>query len=421
VAAFFLLFPVVSLVVPASAVDVRTQLVSRYQGIDAIQGESSTFGKAMSGDGRFVVFSVDDDGLPGSDGTRDVYVRDRRRGRTRLVSRNSSGNPADGMSSDAIAISQNGDFVVFAVDADNLPGAPGLQEVYLRNLRTGKTRLVSKRSDGEFLDGPSDNPSVSAGGRVVAFNSQADNLPGNDSYADVYVHDRRSGKTKLVSKTSGGVPANETSDWPSSSADGSRVSFQSQADNLPGPDAFVNVFVRNLRTGTTRLVSKTSSGEHLDASAVASGGSMSANGGFVAFESDATNLPGGGNTTSDVYLHAIRTGKTRLVSKTSGGTPANGASDTPSVSGNGRFIGFESEGDNLPGAPGFTDVYIHDRRSGRTRLISRTTSGALGDEDSFYISISVDGRFAAFSSRADNFSARDDNDYLNVFARGPLR
>jgi Tol biopolymer transport system component len=390
--------------------------------VDTIQGNSSTFGgRAISGTGRFVVFSVDDDGLPGADGTRDIYVRDRKNGRTRLVSKNTAGDPAEGHSSDDPAISQNGRFVAFVVNADNLPGAPSQSEVYLRNLRAGWTRLMSKTSGGEVLDDEGNRPSVSASGRVVAFVSGATNLPGGDDHIDVFTHDRKTGKTKLVSKTSAGVPANEDSANPSLSADGSRCSFQSHADNLPGPDGITDVFVRNLRTGKTRLVSKTSSGEDLEAGSFAGGGAMGSNGDFVAFESDASNLPGSNGLTDLVYLHNLRSGNTRLVSKTSGGAPADQTSSTPSVSGNGRFVAFESDAENLPGEAVPIDVFVHDRKTGRTRLISRSTSGEPGEDDSFYVSISADGRFAAFTSRANNFSGGDDNDYSNVFVRGPLR
>jgi Tol biopolymer transport system component len=410
-----------SFVTPAFAA-VRTKLVSRHQNVDAIQGDSSTFGgRAISGTGRFVVFTVDDDNLPGSDGTRDVYVRDRRNGRTRLVSQNTAGDPAEGHSSDAIAISQNGRFVAFAVDADNFRGAMNQQDVYLRNLRAGWTRLMSKTSGGEFLTDESNRPAVSATGRVVAFNTHATNLPGNDDYISVYTHHYRSGRTKLVSKTSGGVPANGDSENPSLSADGRRCSFESAADNLPGPDGLKDVFVRNTNTGKTRLVSKTSGGEHLDDFSDSVGGSMSGNGRFVAFESRATNLPGDGNSTGDVYVHSLRKGTTRLVSKTSQGVPADTDSSDPSISGRGRFITFESDAENLPGEAVSVDVFIHDRRTGRTRLLSRATSGEAGGGDSFYVSISADGRFAAFTSRADNFSGVDDNDYSNIFVRGPLR
>jgi Tol biopolymer transport system component len=406
---------------PASAAGAQTQLVSRFQGVDAVHGSSSTFGHTLSGDGQVAVFTVDDDALPGTDGTRDVYVRDRSRGQTHLVSKNSAGAPAEGSSSDSVTISQDGRFVAFSVDADNLPGGIGTEDVYLRDLQTGKTLLVSKTSSGGVLDGDSNDPSISSAGRFVGFHSDADVLPGDDAVGNVYLRDRKTGITRLVSKSSTGDPATGESDLPSLSADGSKVSFQSQANNLPGPDDQARVFVHNFQTGTTRLVSKTSDGQVLDAGSLASIGSMSANGGFVVFESDATNLPGD-DTVTDVYLHDLATGTTRLMSKSSAGTPGDDGSFLPSVSGNGRFVAFESDAGNLGGgASGFIDVFIHDRETGSTRLISRATSGDAGDADSFYATVSADGRFVAFTSRSDNFSTSDDNDVSNAFVRGPLQ
>jgi TolB protein len=406
---------------PASAGGATTRLVSRYQGIDAVHGSCSTFGgRSISGDGRLVVFTVDDDALPGADGTRDVYVRDLVQGTTRLVSRNNAGTPAETDSSDAIAISASGRFVAFSSSAENLPGGVGTEDVFLRDLRAGTTQLVSKTSAGGVLDDDSDNPSVSAGGRFVTFSSSADALPGDDAVRNVYLRDRRSRITRLVSQTSAGVPANGDSDYSSVSGDGSRVSFQTHATNLPGPDSLPRVFVHNFSTGGTRLVSKTSGGAFLDSGSLATAGSMSADGQHVAFESDASNLPGRAGT-SDVYLHDLATGTTRLMSRTSAGLPADGDSSTPSVSSSGRYVAFESDAENLGGASGFIDVYLRDGQAEATRLISRATSGAIGNEDSFYVSVSADGRFAAFTSRSDNFSATDDNDVSNCFRRGPLQ
>jgi Tol biopolymer transport system component len=406
---------------PATAGGASTQLVSQFGGVDAVHGSCSTFGsRAISGDGRFVVFTVDDDALPGADATRDVYIRDLVKSTTRLVSKNSAGAPADADSSDAIAISASGRFVAFSSVAENLPGGEGTEDVFLRDLETGTTVLISKTTAGDELDDDSNDPSVSPGGRFVAFRSSADVLPGDDSVSNVYVRDRKAKTTELVSKTSADVPANGDSDYPSVSGDGSRISFQSSANNLPGTDDLNRVFVHNTGTGATRLVSKTSSGAFLDAPSAATAGSMSGNGRYVAFESDASNLPGGTDTL-DVYLHDVKTGITRLMSKTSAGVPGDSDSGAPvSVSSDGRYVAFESDADNLGGVPGFVDVFLHDNQGGDTRLISRATSGAIGKEDSFYAAVSANGRFVAFSSRSDNFSAVDDNDVTNCFVRGPL-
>jgi Tol biopolymer transport system component len=386
-----------------------------------VHGSCSTFGgRAISGDGRFVVFTVDDDALPGADGTRDVYVRDLSQGTTRLVSKDSAGVPADSDSSDSVALSASGRFVAFSTSADNFPGGAGTEDVFLRDLHAHTTVLVSTTSAEGVLDGDSNSPSVSQGGRFVAFSSSADVLAGDDGVISVYVRDLKMGTTRLVSKTSAGVPANGNSDDASLSGNGGSVSFQSNANNLPGPDDLARVFVHNLGTGVTRLVSKTSSGEFLDSGSFASGGSMSADGRHVAFESDASNLPGGTGTT-DVYLFDVTTATTRLMSKTSAGVPGDGSSDTPSVSSTGRYVAFESDSENLGGVSGFIDAFLHDSRGGSTRLISRATSGAIGQEDSFYASVSGDGRFVAFTSRSDNFSTLDDNAVSNCFRRGSLQ
>jgi Tol biopolymer transport system component len=166
-------------------------------------------------------------------------------------------------------------------------------------------------------------------------------------------------------------------------------------------------------------VGKTSGGEFLDGGSIGTLGSLSADGRYVVFESDATNLPGRDDV-ADVYRHDVQTGITRLISRTTAGAPADSDSDTASISANGRFVAFESNADNLGGAPGFKDVFLSDVQTGVTRLISRSTAGAKGNGDSFYASVSGDGRFVAFTSRSDNFSTLDDNAVSNCFVRGPL-
>lgn len=415
------LFLLMALAAPAGAAPVRTELVSRYQGIDMIEGNSSTFGgHVLSENGRFVVFTVNDDDLPGADGTRDVYVRDRARDRTRLVSRNPARDPAESSSDDAPSISDNGRFVAFSTSANNMPGADSTEDVFVLDLQTGRTRLVSKTSAGAPADGNSASPSMSANGRFVAFSSSANNLPGQDGIASVYVHDRKTGKTRLVSKTSGGTPANGDSRRPSLSADGQRVSFYSSASNLPGSMTYNDVFVWDMETKRLRLVSRTSSGDVLSNASFSTAGALSANGRFVAFESAAEELPGGTNSYYHIYVHDLATRRTRLVSKRPSGTPADDESNEAAISGGGRYVVFESRANNLGGDPDHINVFVHDRENGRTRLVSRATSGEAGDQDSFYPSISADGRFAGFTSRATNFSAADADLYSDVFVRGPL-
>jgi Tol biopolymer transport system component len=219
-----------------------------------------------------------------------------------------------------------------------------------------KTRLVSKTSGGTPANGDSFNPSISSSGRYVAFDSLATNLPGDDSVFDVFVHDRETGKTRLVSKRSDGTPANGGSFDPSISGSGRYVAFDSFATNLPGDDSFTDVFVHDRNTGKTRLVSKRSNGTPANGDSFDP--SISGSGRYVAFESNATNLPGD-DSFGDVFVHDRETGKTRLVSKRSNGTPANGDSFNPSISSSGRYVAFDSLATNLPGGGGQRRIYLH--------------------------------------------------------------
>ncbi len=237
-----------------------------------------------------------------------------------------------------------------------------------------KTRLISQTSGGAPAEGYNVAPSISTSGRYVAFQSDAANLPG-DLYTNIFVRDRKTGKTRLVSKTSAGDAATGNSADPSVSGSGRYVAFESFATNLPGAGMYSQLYVHDRKTGKTRLVSKTSTGEVID------GGStvpvLSRSGRYVAFESYGSNLPG--STFGDVYVHDRKTGKTRLVSKTSAGDPLDSAGLTPSISASGRYVGFASLATNLPAGGGSQQIYLHDRKTGKTRLVSKTSGGEPAD------------------------------------------
>jgi Tol biopolymer transport system component len=333
---------------------------------------------------------------------------------TKLASKTSSGVPANG-DSFAPAVSASGRYVAFESDADNLPGDDAVNNVYVHDRQTGNTRLASKATSGEPADGTSTYTSISANGRYVAFGSLADNLPGNDGNYDIFVHDRQTGRTRLASKTSEGVPAEGTAFGTDLSGNGRYVIFASNADNLPGEDAFNNVYVHDRQTGNTRLASKTSEGVPADGNSVAP--SISADGRYAAFHSDADNLPGD-DTVTDVFVHNRETGRTLLVSVTSGGTPSDGSSFAPSLSSTGRYVAFYSNAQNFPGNDAVADVFLHDRRSGRTKLVSQTTGGTPANGNSTGVDIAAGGGYVGFHSNADNLPGR--NAFVNVYLRGPL-
>jgi TolB protein len=410
----------------ASAGSPTTRVVSINS--DEFGADGSSADPSISANGRYIAFESDADNLSteDNDSYRNIFVHDRDTRATAAVSLTSGGAGGDSHSF-APAISANGRYVAFASHADNFSGRDeSLQvDVFVHDRTTRTTILVSRRPDGNGANGPSEAPSISANGRYIAFESDADNLStgDNNSYRNVFVYDRDTRKTVLVSRTSGGIGANDHSGSASISADGRYVAFRSAADNLSAADdnGVVNVFVHDREKKKTFLISRTSGGAAADGDSTHP--SISADGRVVAFRSLATNLSSADNdVVADVFAHDRETKKTTLVSRTSSGAGGDGVSYYPSVSANGRFVAFGSAADNLSTDDNnsFQNVFVHDRTTGATRLVSRTSSGIGADGLSYEPSISGNGRYVAFRSDADNLSGIDNNGVSNVFLHGPL-
>jgi Tol biopolymer transport system component len=188
-------------------------------------------------------FSRDPDLPHGNGSIEHVYVRDLKTGKVRLVDQTSGGEVGNDDGADA-AISGNGRYVAFASDATNLPGGEGnFTQAYLRDLRRGKTILVSQNSSGVPQEGDAEFPHSSGDGRYVAFRSNGGNLPSGDgSTEQIYVRDVRKAKTRLVSKNSGGDPADAIADGPSVSLDGAWILFETAATNFAGNQATSDIF-----------------------------------------------------------------------------------------------------------------------------------------------------------------------------------
>jgi Tol biopolymer transport system component len=293
----------------------------------------------------------------------------------------------------------------------------------------GDTTLVSRASGatGVVGNGPSAFPAISGDGRVVAFASLSSNLTADDRdrQGDVFVRDVVANATMLVSRASGvaGVKGNGNSDDAAISGDGSRVAFASRATNLTGSDRdrAPDVFVRDLRSKTTTLVSRAGGRAGPKANARASQPAISANGRFVAFISRASNLTSDDRDHRvDVFVRDLRAHTTILVNRASGpaGRKCRTAQPfaTPTVSADGRLVAFVCSG---PGRS--SQIFVRDLRLQTTTLISRADGieGAIGDSSSIAPAISADGRIVAFQSAATNLVADGLNtppDY-NVFVR----
>src|SRR6476661_9713641 len=342
------------------------------------------------------------------------------------VSVDSAGNQANGFSN-AYSISANGRFVAFQSQASNLvPGdTNNKNDIFVRDLLTNTTTRVSVDSAGNPGNSPSNYSAISADGRFVAFQSYASNLvPGDtNNKNDIFVRDLSTNTTTRASVDSAGFQGNSDSLLPSISADGRFVAFTSFASNrLPGDtNNRDNIFVRDLSTNTTTRVSVDSAGTPGNSDSFIS--AISADGRFVAFESQASNLvPGDTNNffnQAKIFVRDLSTNTTTRVSVNSAGIQGDENSFNPSISADGRFVAFTSRASNR--VPGDTnnkqDIFVRDLSTNTTTRVSVDSAGDRGQDDDalFGPLISADGRFVAFSSGASNLVPGDTNNATDVF------
>jgi len=386
---------------------------------------SSTF-SAVSQDGRYVAFDSSANNLIGldSNAASDIFVRDRRADTTRRVSIRSNGTQANG-ASQTPAMSNSGRFVAFSSSASNLvPGDTNATvDIFVHNRKTGKTTRVSTLSNGDEANGASSLPRISADGRFVSFESSANNLvPGDgNGTTDIFVKDRNTGRTRRVSLRSNGAQGNGPSTVADISPNGRYVTFQSTATNLVNGDtnATGDVFLHDRNNKKTKLASLGSAGQGTLQSLFPSVSSD----GQVAFASASSNLVGGDtNATFDIFVRNTRDNIIRRVSINTAGVQGNGQSPTawrPQISGQGRYVAFESNATNLVqnDTNGVSDVFVRDRKKDKTKRVSVRFDGSQGNNASFIPDITDNGRFIVFTSLATNLVVGDSNGTNDVFLR----
>jgi len=356
------------------------------------QGNGESHGQVISSDGRYVTYFSFSSNLVSGDlnGTWDVFVRDRVAGTTEMASVDAAGQEGD-LDSWEPSISADGRYVAFFSYAANLVSGDtnGDADIFVRDRLTGTTERVSVDSSGaQATGGDSQACSISGDGRFVAFLSGATNLvPGDtNGLADIFVRDRQGATTERVNVSSFGEQGNDNVAKPLSiSADGRFVAFWSRASNLVTGDTnnVFDVFVRDRQASMTERVSTSSGGAQGSGfSAVASVTAISADGRYVVFQSDSTNLvPGDTNNRSDVFLRDRQSGTTDRLNLGPGLAQANDASWGASLSPDGRYVAFVSEATNLVPADtdGHFDVFVRDRAGGPdfTSLCDAGVGGVL--------------------------------------------
>lgn len=386
---------------------------------------------AISGDGRWTAFaSLAEDLVPGDgNGVFDVFVHDSESGTTERASVSTAGAEADGPSGGVgnPGISADGRFVVFDSLATNLVAndTNGVRDVFVRDRLTGTTRRASVSSSGAQASAGSDDPAISADGRYVVFSSAASDLDPADTngFTDVFRHDLLTGATIIASLSSSGAAGFGVSAYADVSADGWFVTFANEGDTLAPGDAngTFDVYVRDTLTGTTTRVSVDDAGAA--ANGIAGGGvgavAISADGRFVAFDAEASNLVAGdANQTLDVFVHDRAAGTTVCASVATSGAPSNGGSFLPAISADGRYVAFASAGTDLAAGDtnGSADIFVRDLVLSTTTLATVGYLGGAANSATFWPSLSGDGRRVAFTSLASNLIP-DDADHWDAFVR----
>jgi Tol biopolymer transport system component len=378
-----------------------------------VEANSDTLLSSISGDGRYVVFVSSATNLVVGDTNsfQDVFLRDTLLDTTTRVSLKNDGSQLAG-GGYAAAISSDGRCVVFR------GGPSGLS---VRDLVAGTTEPVNLSSTGGVgLPQPSllyYPAAISGDGRYIAFPSAAPNLVSGDTNQadDIFFRDRVAGTTVRVSVSSSGAESNGDSSFVSMSADGRFIAFASLASNLVANDsnAWKDVFVHDRQLGTTECVSRDSHGHpaHLGGY----GASLSADGRFVAFVSRSRNLaPGDANNVDDVFVRDRWSGRTTLVSSNASGLALGGL--TASISPDGRFVAFESAGSLVScDTNALVDIYVKDRWTGAVQLASGALGGGQSNAGSTTPSLSHDGRRVVYSSAATNLVAGDTNGFRDIF------
>ncbi|MER5785854.1 hypothetical protein ABT104_29675 [Streptomyces mobaraensis] len=382
---------------PAHADPQGDDVVQVDLGLDGAQPDNWSEARGMSADGRYAVFTSMASNLVQGDTNRlyDIFVRDLRTGRTERVSLADDGGQLNGSSSQA-AISGDGRYVTFSSDAgDVLPGLPanGGYRVFVRDRRTGHTELVS-------VDGSATSPTISADGRYVAYT-----LDGRD----IHVTDRGKGTTRLVTAAADGSRADNSSADPVISADGTTIGFRSRATNLlprdqaptrqaptaapagskpPRPRPTFPFYVYDARTGRIQGASVDPAGVLRDAHPYANLSPDGRYAMFRAFEPNGTDEEG---SHVELYLRDLRDGTTTKAALPLPGTRTVHDAYRGSVTADGRWLLFASGADNL--VPGDTnqavDLFRRDLRTGRIERIG--PAGGATDISWTANSLSVDG------------------------------
>ena len=344
-----------------------------------------------------------------------------------LITTGSSGVGCNGYSWEP-TISADGTKIVFDSDATDLivgMTTNGEYNVFLYDASTTTTTLITTGSSGNGGNATSGTASISADGSKIAFSSRATDLitgvTTNGEY-NLYLYDIASATTTLITTGPSGIGGDSSSSDASLSADGNKIAFESNAKDLIAgimPNYWDNIYLYDVASATTTLVT---TGIPSDYSSYGSRDpSISADGTKIVFDSQSPGLITGmtTNRNGNIFLYDINSATTTLVTTGSSGIGGDSLSSTASISADGTKIVFWSWATDL--IAGIThnhyqDIYLYDAASATITLITRGSSGIGGDYDSGYANISDDGSTIVILSQAsDLITGMTINGEYNVF------
>jgi Tol biopolymer transport system component len=375
----------------------------------------------LSNDGRYVVFEseatnlVDDD----ENSTGDIFLIDRDADEGSRISRisvDSDEEEGTGASSNP-SISADGRYVVFQSDATDLVENDdnNATDIFLRDTTEGTTVRISVDDEGEEADADSQNPRISSDGAYIVYESSATNLVDDDenNAIDIFRYDRVNGTTIRASLDSDEEEGDADSTAPAINSDGSLVVFASLATNLSDDDSdgAKDIFLRDIDGGTTTYISTDS--DDGAANGDSSEPFISDDGTLISFTSTASDLiTGDDNTKADIFLYTVASGETERVSGDGDGDASRSA-----LSGDNRFVLFQSAAENLvTGDTNLaTDIFAYDRNE---EEIVRISVGDIGSEillGGTNPTINANGQYVVYASSDDDITVGDDNGFADLF------
>ena len=415
--------------------DVNTQMVTRVS-VDSTgqQGNGRSERAAMDHTGRFVAFASLASNLHAddTDTSFDIFVHDLTNHQTRLVSYNAGNTQSITESANLPCIAYNegnGNVFVGFSTSDTLGFSEDknrMSDIFIRNVQANQYFWVSDADSNApypTYTGVTESfaPVSSFNGNKIAFRTTAINLLDGKSsfFPQIVLLNRESMSYQTISIDSMGNLGDDTSYSPSVNAAGDQVAYESDASNLVSDDTnnAIDIFVYT-RTGTTIRASVSSSGTQ--ANSDSRDPMLAAEQDMVVFTSYAGNLINNDtNNKQDIFVHDWNSGITERVNLRSNGDESTANAFNPSISADGRYVVFESYDDAMVNSDnnGGRDVFLRDRQTGTTTLVSQNTAGAIGDAESYDAMISADGNWVVFTSLATNFSNLAVSGHPRVYIR----